>query len=68
MNILVIDIGDTKVKLWKTEEAEKTKFPSGKEPTPKAQLEGVRADAAGRPIERISIGGEIRNGRPVADP
>jgi polyphosphate glucokinase len=70
MNILVIDIGGTNVKIWKTEEAEKTKFPSGKELTPQALLDGVRADTVDWPIERISIGypGEIRNGRPVADP
>ncbi len=70
MNILVIDIGGTNVKIWKTEEAEKTKFPSGKELTPETLLEGVRAETADWPIERISIGypGEIRNGRPVADP
>ncbi len=70
MNILVIDIGGANVKIWKTEEAEKTKFPSGKELTPETLLEGVRAATADWPIERISIGypGEIRNGRPVADP
>jgi predicted NBD/HSP70 family sugar kinase len=70
MNILVIDIGGTNVKIWKTEEAEKTKFPSGKDLTPQALVEGVRAATKDWPIERVSIGypGEIRNGRPVADP
>jgi predicted NBD/HSP70 family sugar kinase len=70
MNILVIDVGGTHVKVWRTEEAEKTKFPSGKEMTPQALIDGVREATEGWPIERISIGypGEIRNGRPVADP
>jgi predicted NBD/HSP70 family sugar kinase len=70
MNTLVIDIGGTHVKLWKTEEAEKTKFPSGKDLTPQALLEGVEEVAEDWPIERVSIGypGEIRNGRPVAEP
>jgi polyphosphate glucokinase len=70
MNILVIDIGGTHVKLWKTEEAEKTKFPSGNELTPEALIEGVRTATSEWPIERISIGypGEVRNGRPVAEP
>jgi polyphosphate glucokinase len=70
MNILVIDIGGTHVKLWKTEEAEKTKFPSGKELTPQALIDGVREATQDWPIERISIGypGDVRNGRPVADP
>jgi predicted NBD/HSP70 family sugar kinase len=70
MNILVIDVGGTHVKIWKTEEAEKSKFPSGKEMTPQALIEGVRAATEDWPIERISIGypGEIHNGRPVTDP
>jgi len=40
MNILILDFGDTKVRNWKTVEAERTKSPSGspsgKELTPKA--------------------------------
>ena len=70
MNILVIDIGGTNVKIWKTEEAEKTKFPSGKDLTPQALIEGVQEATADWPLERVSIGypGEIRNGRPVAEP
>jgi polyphosphate glucokinase len=70
MNVLVVDIGGTHVKVWKTEEAEKIKFPSGKEMTPAALLEGVRAATKDWPIERVSIGypGEIHNGRPVTDP
>ena len=70
MNILVIDIGGTHIKIWKTEEAEKTKFPSGKELGPQALMDGVKAATADWPIERVSIGypGEIHNGRPVADP
>jgi polyphosphate glucokinase len=70
MNILVIDIGGTHVKVWKTEEAEKTKFPSGKKLTPQALIEGVKEVTADWAVERVSIGypGEVRNGRPVADP
>jgi predicted NBD/HSP70 family sugar kinase len=70
MNILVIDIGGTNVKVWKTEEAEKTKIPSGKELTPKVLAEGVLEATEGWPIERVSIGypGDVRNGRPVAEP
>jgi predicted NBD/HSP70 family sugar kinase len=70
MNILVIDIGGTHVKIWKTEEAEKTKFPSGKELTPQAVVEGVKEATKDWPIERVSIGypGDVRNGRPVAEP
>jgi predicted NBD/HSP70 family sugar kinase len=70
MNILVIDIGGTNVKLWKTQEAEKTKFPSGKDLTPETLVKGVKDVTAEWPVERVSIGypGEIRNGRPVAEP
>ncbi|MCE9553303.1 MAG: ROK family protein [Planctomycetes bacterium] len=70
MNILVIDIGGTNVKIWKSEEAEKTKFPSGKDLTPQNLMEGVREALKDWQIERISIGypGEIRNGHPIVDP
>lgn len=70
MNILVIDIGGTHIKVWRSEEAEKTKFPSGKELTPQALLDGVRDVLEDWPIERVSIGypGEIRNGHIVAEP
>jgi predicted NBD/HSP70 family sugar kinase len=70
MNVLVIDIGGTNVKIWKTENAEKTKVPSGKKLTPEALMEGVKEATADWPVERVSIGypGEIRNGRPVAEP
>lgn len=70
MNILVVDIGGTNVKIWKTEEAEKTKLPSGKKLTPRALVEGVKEATADWKIDRISIGypGDVLNGRPVADP
>ena len=41
MNILVIDIGGTNVKLWKTGEADKEKIPSGKKLTPQAMVDEV---------------------------
>jgi hypothetical protein len=70
MNVLVIDIGGTHVKIWKTEEAEKVKFPSGKDLTPQALIEGVNEATRDWTIERIAIGypGDVRNGRPTADP
>lgn len=70
MKTLVIDIGGTNVKLWKTEEAEKAKLPSGKELTPAALVEGVAPMLADWQPDRVSIGypGEVRNGRPVSDP
>jgi predicted NBD/HSP70 family sugar kinase len=70
MNILVIDIGGTNVKVWKTGEADKVKIPSGKKLTPKQLVEEVRNAAADWEFERVSIGypGEVRNGHPTAEP
>jgi polyphosphate glucokinase len=70
MNVLVIDIGGTNVKIWKTENAEKTKVPSGKKLTPAALMDGVKEATVDWPVERVSIGfpGEIRNGRPTSEP
>ena len=70
MNILVIDIGGTNVKVWKTGEADKEKFPSGKKLTPQKLVEGVKQAAGDWKFERVSIGypGEVRNGHPTADP
>jgi predicted NBD/HSP70 family sugar kinase len=70
MNTLVIDIGGTNVKLWRSEEAEKVKIPSGKKLTPQVLLDDVREALPDWALERVSIGypGEVRNGRPSADP
>lgn len=70
MHTLVIDIGGTHVKIWKTEEAEKAKFPSGKDLTPQAVFEGTKDLVKDWPVDRISIGypGQVVNGRPAADP
>jgi polyphosphate glucokinase len=70
VNILVVDIGGTNVKIWKTGEADKAKIPSGKTLTPAALVEGVSKAAAGWAFDRVSIGypGEVRNGVPSADP
>jgi predicted NBD/HSP70 family sugar kinase len=70
MNTLVIDIGGTHVKLWRSEEADKVKFPSGKRLTPETLVEVVKEALKDWNIERVSIGypGDIRNGRPVAEP
>jgi predicted NBD/HSP70 family sugar kinase len=70
MNILVIDIGGTNVKLWKTGEADKEKIPSSKKLTPKALVEEVRSVSADWKFDRVSIGypGDVRNGHPTAEP
>jgi predicted NBD/HSP70 family sugar kinase len=70
MNILVIDIGGTNVKLWKTGEADKEKIPSSKKLTPTALVEEVRKVTADWKFDRVSIGypGDVRNGHPTAEP
>jgi predicted NBD/HSP70 family sugar kinase len=70
MNILVIDIGGTNVKVWKTGEVDKGKVASGKKLTPKKLIEEVRTLAADWTFERVSIGypGDVRNGHPTAEP
>jgi predicted NBD/HSP70 family sugar kinase len=70
MNILVIDIGGTNVKVWKTGEADKEKIPSGKKLTARRLASEVKTLVGDWPYERVSIGypGEVRNGHPVAEP
>lgn len=73
MNILVIDIGGTNVKVWKTDEFDKVKIPSSKELTPKQLVEGVEkmtADSKEWKFDRVSIGypGDVHNGHPAAEP
>jgi polyphosphate glucokinase len=70
MNILVIDIGGNHVKLWRTDQTEKTKLESGKDLTPQKMVAGAQEAMKDWPIERISIGypGEVRNGKPVEEP
>jgi len=70
MNTLVIDIGGTNVKVWKTDENDKVKIPSGKELTPKKLTEQLASIMDGWTYQRISIGypGEIMHGKPIAEP
>src|SRR5262249_7297746 len=67
---LVIDIGGTNVKVWKTGEDDSEKFQSGKDLTPGRLMAKVAAIAKGFPYERVSIGypGEVRHGRLIAEP
>lgn len=70
MNILVIDIGGTNVKIWTSGEDEKLKFPSGKDLTPDTLIEKVREATADWQFDRVSVGypGDVRNGHPVGEP
>jgi predicted NBD/HSP70 family sugar kinase len=70
MNILVIDIGGTNVKIWTSGEEEKLKFPSGKTLTPDTLMEKVHEATADWKFERVSIGypGDVVHGHPIAEP
>jgi predicted NBD/HSP70 family sugar kinase len=73
MHILVIDIGGTNVKIWKTDEFDKVKVPSGKELTPKRlveDIEKVTSDTGEWKFDRVSIGypGDVLNGHPAKEP
>lgn len=70
VNILVIDIGGTNVKVWKSGEQDSEKFASGKMLTPRKLLDRVRNHTREWHYDRVSIGypGEVRNGHPGAEP
>lgn len=70
MHTLVIDIGGTNVKVWKTGESDCEKFSSGKNLDPRRLLAQVTAIAGDWEFDRVSLGypGEVRNGRPVDEP
>jgi predicted NBD/HSP70 family sugar kinase len=70
MKTLVIDIGGTNVKVWKTDQADKLRFPSGPELTPEQMVSGVRKVLGDWKYDRVSIGypGKVLNGMPVEEP
>src|SRR5262249_41004466 len=68
MNVLVIDIGGTGVKLLATGQDTPRKFPSGPDLTPSQMVGGVVQAAAGWDYEALSVGypGPVLNGRPLS--
>ncbi len=70
MQILVVDIGGTNVKVWKTGESDKVKVPSGKKFTPQELVQSLREASADWDFDRVSIGfpGDVLNGRHFSDP
>jgi predicted NBD/HSP70 family sugar kinase len=70
MNILVIDVGGTNVKLLATGQTEPLRIPSGLEMTPERMLDKVLEASAGWSYDRVSIGypGPVMEGRIVRDP
>ncbi len=70
MNVLVVDVGGTSVKILATGQSESRKFPSGPELTAESMVGGVKQLAADWPFDVVSIGypGPVLHNRPVAEP
>lgn len=70
MNVLVIDVGGTHVKILATGQKNKREFPSGPKLTARAMVSRVKKLAAGWKYDVVAIGypGPVRHGRPVAEP
>ena len=70
MNILVIDVGGTHVKILVTGQADKREFDSGPKMTAQEMVLGVRRLAGDWSYDVVSIGypGPVLRNRPVADP
>jgi len=70
VNVLVIDVGGTHVKVLATGQRSEREFVSGPRLTPKRMISEVRSFAADWKYDVVSIGypGLVRRGRPVAEP
>jgi polyphosphate glucokinase len=70
MNVLVVDVGGTHVKILATGQKQPRKFPSGPKLTPRQMVAGVKKRASDWKYDTISIGypGVVMGNRPVADP
>ena len=71
MIVLVIDIGGTNAKIWKTaRDEDKIRIPTGKGFTPVDLVKYTRESLQGWEVDRVSIGypGDVLYGRPVSDP
>ena len=70
MEVLVIDVGGSSVKLWHSGHQEHRRFESGKEMTPERMVENTLQLLEGWTYEAIALGLPCRvtHGRPVEDP
>ena len=70
MQVLVIDVGGTHVKILATGQSEKREFDSGSKMTAKEMASGVKQLAEGWSYDVVSIGypGPVLHHRPVAEP
>jgi polyphosphate glucokinase len=70
MNVLVVDVGGTNVKILATGQKERRRFPSGPALTAEQMVRGVKELAGDWKYAAVSIGypGPVLHGRPVAEP
>jgi polyphosphate glucokinase len=70
MDVLVVDVGGTHVKILATGKLEKREFSSGPKLTPQQMVSGVQRLAEGWSYDVVSVGypGPVLHNRPVADP
>ena len=70
MNVLVVDVGGTHVKILATGQKQSREFPSGSALTAKQMVAGVKKLAGDWKYDVVSIGypGPVLRGRPVAEP
>jgi polyphosphate glucokinase len=70
VDVLVIDVGGTHIKILATGQTKKREFPSGPKLTPQQMISGVRQLAEGWSYDVVSVGypGPVLHNRPVADP
>ena len=70
MNVLVVDVGGTHVKILATGQKAHRQFDSGPNLTPGKMVAGVRKLASDWKYDHVSIGypGPVLNGRPILEP
>jgi len=70
MNVLVVDVGGTHVKVWATGQKEPEQFLSGPTLTPRQMVAGIRQIVKDWQYDVVSIGypGPVLHNRPVAEP
>jgi polyphosphate glucokinase len=70
MNVLVVDVGGSNVKVLNTGQAEPRRYASGPTLTPQQMVSGVKKLTEGWKYDVVSIGypGPVLRGRPIAEP
>src|SRR3954470_11091439 len=70
MQVLVVDVGGTHIKVRATSRAQLVKIDSGPAMTPRAMVQAVRAATAGWTFDAVSIGypGAVLHGRIASEP